>query len=86
MPIRLAYRYGRSPALSTMRTSAASSIATSSREISCSIKQGEPHLADFGLARLIESDSTVTRTMEVLGTPSYMAPEQAVGKMRRSAA
>ncbi len=41
--------------------------------------KGEPHLTDFGLARLVESDSTVTRTMEVLGTPSYMAPEQAVG-------
>jgi TolB-like protein/Flp pilus assembly protein TadD/predicted Ser/Thr protein kinase len=41
--------------------------------------KGEPHLTDFGLARLIESESTVTRTMEVLGTPSYMAPEQAVG-------
>src|SRR5436190_18459073 len=40
---------------------------------------GEPHLTDFGLARLVESESTVTRTMEVLGTPSYMAPEQAVG-------
>jgi TolB-like protein/Tfp pilus assembly protein PilF/predicted Ser/Thr protein kinase len=42
-------------------------------------RAGEPHLTDFGLARLVESDSTVTRTMEVLGTPSYMAPEQAIG-------
>jgi serine/threonine-protein kinase len=41
--------------------------------------RGEPHLTDFGLARLIESDSTVTRTLEVMGTPSYMAPEQALG-------
>jgi serine/threonine protein kinase/Tfp pilus assembly protein PilF len=41
--------------------------------------KGEPHLTDFGLARLVERESTVTRTMEVLGTPSYMAPEQAVG-------
>jgi TolB-like protein/Tfp pilus assembly protein PilF/predicted Ser/Thr protein kinase len=42
-------------------------------------EKGEPHLTDFGLARLVETESTVTRTMEVLGTPSYMAPEQAVG-------
>src|SRR5947199_10550721 len=41
--------------------------------------KGEPHLTDFGLARLVETESTVTRTMEVLGTASYMAPEQAVG-------
>src|SRR4029450_1354258 len=41
--------------------------------------EGEPHLTDFGLARLVETESSVTRTMEVLGTPSYMAPEQAVG-------
>src|SRR5881392_1607250 len=41
--------------------------------------KGEPHLTDFGLARLVGSESTVTRTLEVLGTPSYMAPEQAVG-------
>src|SRR5882724_11522521 len=42
--------------------------------------EDEPHLTDFGLARLVETDSTVTRTREVLGTPSYMAPEQAVGE------
>ena len=40
---------------------------------------GEPHLTDFGLARLVESGSTVTGSLEVMGTPSYMAPEQAVG-------
>jgi len=40
---------------------------------------GEPHLTDFGLARLVEQGSTVTGSLEVMGTPSYMAPEQAVG-------
>ncbi len=42
-------------------------------------KNGEPHLTDFGLARLIEQESTITNSFDVLGTPSYMAPEQAAG-------
>jgi serine/threonine protein kinase/cytochrome c-type biogenesis protein CcmH/NrfG len=42
-------------------------------------EKGEPLLTDFGLARLVEAESTVTRTKEVMGTPSYMAPEQAMG-------
>jgi serine/threonine protein kinase/cytochrome c-type biogenesis protein CcmH/NrfG len=43
---------------------------------------GEPHLTDFGLARLVETESTITGTLEALGTPSYMAPEQAIGETK----
>lgn len=40
---------------------------------------GQPHLMDFGLAKLVQKDSTLTLTNAVLGTPAYMSPEQARG-------
>ncbi len=41
---------------------------------------GQPHITDFGLAKRIERDSGLTRSGAVLGSPSYMAPEQAAGR------
>ncbi|HET6574444.1 MAG TPA: protein kinase, partial [Fimbriiglobus sp.] len=38
-----------------------------------------PKIADFGLARLMDTDSGQTHSGMILGTPSYMAPEQAAG-------
>jgi serine/threonine protein kinase len=39
-----------------------------------------PKVADFGLAKLRDQDSSETRTGDVMGTPSYMSPEQAAGR------
>jgi WD40 repeat protein len=46
------------------------------------LNEAVPKIADFGLAKTLDSDSGRTRTGAVLGTPSYMAPEQAAGKTR----
>jgi eukaryotic-like serine/threonine-protein kinase len=42
-------------------------------------EQGQPHVSDFGLAKQITDADTVTKTGIMLGTPAYVAPEQAVG-------
>src|SRR5262245_42985183 len=42
--------------------------------------QGRPRVTDFGLAKRAEGDPALTGAGEVLGTPAYMAPEQALGK------
>jgi eukaryotic-like serine/threonine-protein kinase len=44
--------------------------------------QGQPHLTDFGLAKVLATESHLTLTADVLGSPHYMAPEQAEGKRK----
>lgn len=44
---------------------------------------GKAYVTDFGLARDMTQSSQITRTGEVMGTPAYMAPEQALGQADR---
>lgn len=44
-------------------------------------KDGTPKITDFGLAKSIQDDSGQTQSGQILGTPSFMAPEQARGEI-----
>lgn len=43
----------------------------------------EPHVLDFGLARRLDQESSLTTDGSTLGTPAYMSPEQARGEVHR---
>jgi tRNA A-37 threonylcarbamoyl transferase component Bud32 len=44
--------------------------------------EGAPKIADFGLAKRLEDDSGQTQSGSIMGSPSYMAPEQADGRLQ----
>ena len=43
-------------------------------------QEGQPRVSDFGLAKRLEEDHTLTRSGDTLGSPAYMSPEQASGR------
>ena len=60
-------------------TATASSTATSSRATSSSPTTGQVKVTDFGIARAVNTEESLTQTGAVMGTATYFSPEQAEG-------
>ncbi len=49
-------------------------------------QSGRPWVTDFGLAKFLNADQSLTTAGDVMGTPGYMSPEQAAGEKRKMSA
>src|SRR5207244_10778909 len=56
-------------------------LMNSASEPGLTTSLGQPKISDFGLAKRLDADLRQTQTGAVLGTPSYMSPEQASGRI-----
>jgi serine/threonine-protein kinase len=70
------------PKTESPTSSSQSGDASALQVVSAPLSEFDPKIADFGLARHFGTGPEVTRSGVRLGTPSYMAPEQALGKTR----
>jgi tetratricopeptide (TPR) repeat protein len=73
-PANVLLSFSREPEASAAAPQAAA-LASGSR-----LNEGVPKITDFGLAKLLDAGPGHTRAGDILGTPSYMAPEQARGR------
>ncbi|HEY7427883.1 MAG TPA: protein kinase, partial [Gemmataceae bacterium] len=60
------------------------SAGANARRSASRLNEWGPKITDFGLAKRLDDEQARTRTGDVVGTPSYMAPEQADGKLGKA--